>query len=522
MDNIVSRPAVVGPVIIAIGYLLYRLFLAPAKLPNLPIVGAKKGDWFPLLQAKWRNTLDFRRATLEAYDKYKNQAALIPAIGFGDAIMLPVSETQWVAEQPEDVLSLHEQAMHSLQTDYTVGDPQLIRKPFHHKLIVTSLTSKIGDLVPDVADECEWSFDKYWGDDTEQWNEIGVYDTLRYIIGSVTNRVFVGLPYCRDMKLVDSSMAFAQDVPTSALVLKFFWAPLRGLAAFFVTIPNRIHENRFMNILRPEVERRLKTYDQQANDCEKHTGTEPEPNDFLQWNINKAKASGDAYECNWKTLAGRVLLLNFAAIHTSSFSITSAVLDLVYGKKEYIEELREEIKTVLAENDGIWTKQALGKMEKLDSTMRESARLNSFVTIGLGRFVTAKDGVTTPSGVHLPHGALVCAHSHPVFREPEIYSDALEFKPFRFAEKRHEEGVEYVKRARNAFATTSAEHLAFGHGRNACPGRFFAANELKLLLGHLLLNYDFAVETERPENKWIVVNLIPPMKTTIKVKRRKL
>lgn len=29
--------------------------------------------------------------------------------------------------------------------------------------------------------------------------------------------------------------------------------------------------------------------------------------------------------------------------------------------------------------------------------------------------------------------------------------------------------------------TTSPNHLAFGHGKHACPGRFFAATEIKII-----------------------------------------
>ena len=49
---------------------------------------------------------------------------------------------------------------------------------------------------------------------------------------------------------------------------------------------------------------------------------------------------------------------------------------------------------------------------------------------------------------------------------------------------------------------TSPTHLAFGHGHTACPGRFFAALEMQLLLAHLVTNYDikFAEEGKRPAN----------------------
>ncbi|KAK1461602.1 ent-kaurene oxidase [Colletotrichum melonis] len=32
--------------------------------------------------------------------------------------------------------------------------------------------------------------------------------------------------------------------------------------------------------------------------------------------------------------------------------------------------------------------------------------------------------------------------------------------------------------------------MAFGFGRHACPGRFFAATEIKMLIARLLLEYD--------------------------------
>lgn len=39
--------------------------------------------------------------------------------------------------------------------------------------------------------------------------------------------------------------------------------------------------------------------------------------------------------------------------------------------------------------------------------------------------------------------------------------------------------------------STTPDHLGFGHGVHACPGRFFAANEIKIALIFVLLNYDW-------------------------------
>lgn len=44
--------------------------------------------------------------------------------------------------------------------------------------------------------------------------------------------------------------------------------------------------------------------------------------------------------------------------------------------------------------------------------------------------------------------------------------------------------------------------MHFGHGRYACPGRFFASNIMKIILTELLMRYEFKfVEGQtRPEN----------------------
>ncbi|KAI1462366.1 cytochrome P450 [Annulohypoxylon moriforme] len=527
LEDALTRPAVLAPAILLIGYVLYQLF-RPSGLPDVPIVGARPGEWFPLIRAKWRNTKDMKTATEVAYDLYRDQTVIFPIAGAQNFVQLPASQLQWLVDQPDTELNLHEQVLDSLQLDLTVMDPRLIHNPIHQKLISTILTRETGNLVPTLLDETQFSVDHFWGNDTENWSELCVYDVMRHIIGQVTNRVFVGLPLCRNQDLLDAGIAYAQDIPMSSTALRFTWKPLRPLAALFMTLPNRIHTRKFYSILRPEVERRLRDYDARRSDPETKAA-DKEPNDFLQWSLNQAKMSGDPYMAKVDTLSGRILLLNFASTHTSSFAMTHALLDLASSKAEYFDELRTEIRTVLAEHGGEWNKRALAAMSKLDSVLRESQRLNSFVSLATVRVVVRKGGIDTPDGVHIPYGTVVCAPSYPVFHDPAVYPEPLEFKPFRFAEKRAvDHGAEkgekestYVQRARLAFATTSPEYCAFGHGRHACPGRFFAASELKLMLAYIILNYDIQIQEKRPENFWFGMNRIPPMKATIKVRRRK-
>lgn len=53
------------------------------------------------------------------------------------------------------------------------------------------------------------------------------------------------------------------------------------------------------------------------------------------------------------------------------------------------------------------------------------------------------------------------------------------------------------------------------------PGRFFAVQALKLILGHLITQYDFEPLAERPENLEIGDISIPSDKVAIKMRKRR-
>lgn len=519
-SDIFTRPAVLALVMLIVVYMLYSIVVSifrPSSTSLLaskvPIVGAKPGEWFPLLRARWRNGLDIRPVLLAAYQQHKHEPCLLPLLGVEDLLVLPPHELSWFLDQADTLVSIKETTKYSLQLDYTVHDHKLADEQPHVPVIKRKLTRETGNVVPELWDEIRASFEELWGSVAGQTTEVCTYETVQRAIGRVTNRVFVGLPLCRDKALLETAVAYAMDVPIASLLLKFVWEPVRPLAALFITLPGRIHTRRFYAIVRETIQKRLA----RGKDLEK----EDEPNDFLQWAIQEAKVSGDPYLSRVDTLAGELLLMNFAAIHTSSFSMTSVLTDLVssgpINGPRYINELRHEISGVLARHGGVWDKRALADMPKLDSVLRESTRINSFVTVATMRMVVARDGITTPGGVHIPPGTMVVSYGYPRMHDGEIYPDPEEFRPFRFAEKRIDEGsTSFLEGARQAFTTTSGEFTGFGHGRHACPGRFFASVELRLMLAYLVMNYDFEFQDTRPRNKWININRVPDMKATIR------
>ncbi|TLD22283.1 hypothetical protein PspLS_08252 [Pyricularia sp. CBS 133598] len=523
MFEILFRPAVAAPLVLLACYIIYNFFLKPSQLPDLPIAGAREGDWFPYWQAKWRNTMDAKNALKSAYRQFKDQPYRLPSAGgMGETVVLPKEWTNFVMSQSDDVLNLYEQGSEFFQLDHTFLDSRLHHPPVHVDLIARDLTKQIGNLVTEMEEETRLALDQEWGG-PDDWTDIRVYDTVQTMVGMVSARVAYGKNLCRDPRIFQLSMEFVHRAFICGLLLHFTYIFLRPILAPLVTIPIYITLRKFRKLVVPEIRRRLADWDGRHADLEKQqetSGSEAPPNDYLQWAIRQAKELGDPYFWKETVLAGRLLILNFVSIHTSSFSLTHVIMDLASCNPSVMEELRDEITSVLAEHGGAWSKKALNKMEKLDSTLRESSRLNSFVTFGSNRLIVSPQGLTLPNGQTLPRGVGIILQAYPVLHDEAIYPDAGTFKPFRFAEARHDESVDYVQRARNAFATTSPDYLAFGHGRHACPGRFFAATELKLLLAHMLLDYDIEAK-QRPRNKWYGISRVPDMEATVRIRRRK-
>jgi cytochrome P450 len=527
LDELMAQPVALAPILLIFGFILYEVvrpklpFEVHPKLPKLPMVGARDGEWFSRMRAMWRNSIDIKSATEEAY-KFKEEPCLFPIFDLGDVVILPPTEVPWFHEQPESDLSAHYHQLNAFQLNYTITDPRIVHEtlPIHQVLINTTLTRETNNLLPALADEIAGSVDSIWGLDTDNFKELCLMDEMPDVVARIVNRAFVGVPMCRNKPLVDAGVSFSRGLGFTSVLLRVTPQWLRPLAGPLMTLPQKIATWKFFNKLRPEVHRRLKEL---SNPESTETKTGEKYNDFLQWTIDAAIKSGDPFMMKPDTIMGRVLLLNFVSIHTSSFAITHALLDLAANSPQYIDELRSEIVAALEKHGGAWNKRTLADMPKLDSAFRESQRMNSIVTVASPKPVCNPQGVTTPSGLHLPYGSYLAILSYPILHDQNLYEDPETFQPFRFAERREaadQQGLTKDK-VRQGWISVTKTYTAFGTGRHACPGRFFAANMLKVMLSYLLLNYDIEKLPQRPVNPTFSVSLIPPLKATIRFKRRK-
>lgn len=105
------------------------------------------------------------------------------------------------------------------------------------------------------------------------------------------------------------------------------------------------------------------------------------------------------------------------------------------------------------------------------------------------------------NGQFIPAGATIEVPAIGVNNDPDLFPDPEKFDPFRFSRIRDEakaEGSDQIA-ALSQFVSVNQNSLTFGFGRHACPGRFFAANEIKMILANILMRYDVRMPGDRTE-----------------------
>jgi cytochrome P450 len=162
----------------------------------------------------------------------------------------------------------------------------------------------------------------------------------------------------------------------------------------------------------------------------------PDLNDYTTWHIKEVEL--DVIENTPPKIAKRIMTLNFAAIHTSTFTATNILFDIYASPMAdiYVKEIREEVEQALSESGGKWDKNTIAKLIKTDSAVRESLRISSFMCTGMDRVVVDPHGATMSNGLHLPQGTRLGTSTYSIHHDDSIYENATTYDAFRFSRPR--------------------------------------------------------------------------------------
>ncbi|KAJ7688404.1 cytochrome P450 [Mycena rosella] len=438
----------------------------------------------------------------EGYEKYS--VFRVPLIHRWDVIISGSKLVEELRASKEEELSIREAFNEILQTNMTMG-PNILGNPYHISVTRVEMTKNLDARFSEVHDEVVRTFEDHLALQDDEWKAIPVQATVMQVICRTSNRLFVGLPLCRNRDYLNLNFEFTISVVVAAQLINILPGFLRPILGPWIS-PLKKYLHRADQHLGVLVTERLRMENELGNDYSDR------PNDLISWLLDVAEGE----ERTVSALVQRILVINFGAVHTSANTFSHALFDLAAFPSS-VEEMREEADQIIKEEG--WSKESVAKMDKIDSFIRESQRYNGNSITSMGRKVVKPGGFTFSDGTTVPMGCFVSVATGPTHHNPDIYPNPNEFDALRFYRLRMaDEGA-----TRHQLAATNLDYLPWGHGRHACPGRFFAATMLKTMLAHILVNYDVKLEDEsagRPPNQWFAAICIPNGTANVMFRKR--
>ncbi|KAM7199183.1 cytochrome P450 [Rhypophila sp. PSN 637] len=331
-----------------------------------------------------------------------------------------------------------------------------------------------------------------WGDSPD-FHQLHLQMTILAMVSRVTARVFVGEELSSNPDWLRLNVTYTVDAFMGAKELGRYPWGVRHVMQWFNPRATRVRQSmrEAYKILVPILEKR--------------PASQPGPDDAIEW--NRQLAGSRKYD---EVVAQVGLAL--AAIHTTGDLLFKSLSKIAEHWDDIITPLREEIISAVSTH-GL-NKTGVYHMQLLDSILKETQRLDGVALTIMNRYVI--EDATLPNGVTIPKGSQ-CSVITEMMRSEETYAEAKRWDPYRFYNLRRA-GQE--QKAQLVSAT--AEHIAFGLGKHACPGRFFAAHELKIMLAHILLKYDVGfVDGDKSGVRVVGTDVFADNTPRVQVRRRK-
>ncbi|KAF7171817.1 hypothetical protein CNMCM6106_006166 [Aspergillus hiratsukae] len=376
------------------------------------------------------------------------------------------------------------------------------------------LTQSLGDIVLPLSEETSAALKTHWTDRPGEiasgwrlfntnaqsdWHKIPLRNTITSLVFQLSYRVFLGKELCRDPRWLNLSQTYAVDVIAAINALRPWPKPLRPMVARFLRPYRHLLRARqtAQEILSPVIEKR-----REENKAKARKGDKTD--DLIGW---LDECAGGCYGSQVTAF----LFLSLVATHTVADLITQTLFNLC-EHPDLIPALREEAASAHAAHG--WSKDTIKNLDLMDSVLKETLRLKPIGICPMLRL--AQEEVTMDDGFTIPKGTKIQLSCHKMW-DAEVYPEPERFDGYRFLKLRQAPGWDVLAQ----LVSTSPEHLGFGYGVHACPGRFFAATEVKLVLCHILLKYDFALaDGIRPSVLKLGTTLTADPMAQINIRRR--
>ncbi|KAL2009416.1 hypothetical protein VTN00DRAFT_5223 [Thermoascus crustaceus] len=489
------------PILLAavLGFVIILALLWKKRGSEIPTINYYPGDiWRRKAHAEFVSNA--RGLLKEGASKFQGPFRIITTLG--SRVILPPSYTEWLKNCPE--LSHQALVEHEFFTAYpgmegvrVANDPRRIFiDVVKTKLNQNSQCRVLHEHVTEVLKE-SWTEQKEWH--TIDWSQ-----NAMHFVGRMSASVFVGPELARNPEWQDLLITYTINMFQSVRVLRSWSDFLRPLVHWFLPECRKCRQQARLvrSMLKPLFERRARAKAAAAGG--QKTSSKDSEN-TIDW-IEQATARRPL------DAVGAQLGFAIAALHTTTELLRQTLLDIC-AHPELIQPIRDEVKRAVDESG--WTTAGLFKMQLLDSVIKETQRLKPGSLVNLERKATRD--VRLPNGMTIPRGTDVAIDAS-IMWDPAVYPDALTHDGYRFLRLRQDGGK---TASAAALVSTSPEHAAFGMGKHICPGRFFAANEVKIALARILLDYDVRIAKDcNPKIVEIGFEMLSDPSAKLEVRRR--
>ncbi|KAK1675800.1 cytochrome P450 [Colletotrichum godetiae] len=465
--------------------------------------GAKLPEINPLKPFEFSNSrriLEFYQTSKELMLKGRAKFGENPfrlMTEWGNVLVLPPTFIQELRSDPN--LSFDEPAKDDSH-GYIPGFEPFDGDNSLSRVVTKYLTKALTKLTKPLSEESTLVLRHVLSDSTE-WHKISPQEDIMRIVSRLSTRVFAGEELCRNEDWVRVS----SDYTAAAFGVGYEvgqwprWS--RPYVHWFLPACWRVRS------LLAEARATLKPYIQRRDRIKAEALARGETKDLfddaIEWFEKESPEKRDQ--------ATTQISLSLVAIHTTTDLLTQTMIDLA-EHPELVQPLRDELVRVLGA-EGL-KKTALYNLKLMDSVIKESQRMKP-VLLSTWRRLVKKD-ITLSNGFVLRKGLKIIATNAHMW-DANYYENPATYDGYRFLNMR---GTNEEKNAH--LVSTSAKHPGFGHGQHACPGRFFAANEVKIALAHLLLKYDWKFpDGFKPQSMPHGMVLLPDPSATLLIRRRK-
>ncbi|KAF3763271.1 cytochrome P450 [Cryphonectria parasitica EP155] len=509
-----------------IGILIARRFLTShvqdkkkAQLwAKLDMVGVSSGGIFPWTRALLRSLTSTQHNVHTGYEKFSRTQKLpfaLPTVWTGDAVVVLPPSMLDLLHKPDSELRSFEAQIETLGLPYMISDRDVYMNVIHFDVVRKHMgeNKDLDSLAAATAEELDIAFRECWGT-SKDWTTLNMWDTCGRILTRAAARILIGLPMCRDETFFERSRQFADSVVMGSAMINCFPPRMRGLIGPLVALRAKYYHARCLEILVPIVEERLRVWrTSQAVDSF--------PNDFLQWIIPLCAKQGPD-ELNPVRIATRLLTANIMFVVGMVYVFAHCVLDIYDSpsKEDFISGLEAECRLIHARYNGLSTRQAVDRLYRHDSAIRESMRLSDFNVAGLARDVVSNE-LDLGNGIRIPRGVRMVFPTQSIHQDTNFYDDPLIFDAFRFSRKFEGlAGTAAHASQRESLTFITPSFLVFGYGKHTCPGRWFAAQTMKQALAHIIMHYDVEIVKKPGKRRSLLSIMLPPTSAQIRIRRR--